>query len=193
METPRPSTIPKSGSRNSNPRIDAYVKCGATSVNGKANGKCCYALTLNQGHWDLKYLLKGGRVENEIRPTFHLIISIAWQRSSNNYHWMTIGSWLRLNRIPILCFAVDAYWDSWQEWNDCSKSCGNGSQSRTRECILGKYGGSNCTGQYLESQNCNTQPCPGTSCIEFYKSLIGNIQRRTERVVGPIYTLHINA
>ena len=44
----------------------------------------------------------------------------------------------------------------------CSVTCGTGTQSRIRECSPGKYGGKGCVGDSGETQNCNTNPCPGS-------------------------------
>ena len=70
---------------------------------------------------------------------------------------------LTTNIIPnykLLFFLVDGYWTEWSDWNDCSKSCGNGLHTRTRQCIPPKYGGADCTGSATETAQCNTHPCP---------------------------------
>nr|XP_006823537.1 PREDICTED: cubilin-like [Saccoglossus kowalevskii] len=51
-------------------------------------------------------------------------------------------------------------------WSDCSLDCGGGSRTRTVECQLISSGAvvmdNLCTGQKpFESEDCNTQPCPG--------------------------------
>jgi len=50
----------------------------------------------------------------------------------------------------------------WTSWTACSLSCGGGSQTHTRECDNPKpnYGGMNCSGNAMETQSCNSQPCP---------------------------------
>ncbi|XP_060579908.1 A disintegrin and metalloproteinase with thrombospondin motifs adt-1-like [Ruditapes philippinarum] len=45
----------------------------------------------------------------------------------------------------------------WSVWSTCSKSCGQGSQSRTRTC----EGGGSCSGPSSESKYCTVQECPG--------------------------------
>ena len=52
----------------------------------------------------------------------------------------------------------------WTEFSECTKSCGNGSQNRTRKCSNPKpqHGGKDCSslGANAEIQQCNTQHCP---------------------------------
>ena len=47
----------------------------------------------------------------------------------------------------------------WSEWSTCSLTCGSGEQTRTRTCD------ENCddvqTDDLTETQNCNTDDCPG--------------------------------
>ncbi|KAJ8316655.1 hypothetical protein KUTeg_005793, partial [Tegillarca granosa] len=57
---------------------------------------------------------------------------------------------------------IDGGWTSWGSWGTCSKSCGGGSQSRSRSCTnpAPQYGGANCAGSSSSSQACNTHNCP---------------------------------
>ncbi|KAK3592034.1 hypothetical protein CHS0354_019289 [Potamilus streckersoni] len=55
---------------------------------------------------------------------------------------------------------VDGDWKQWEEWGECSVTCGKGVQTRTRECITPLYGGADCSGPAEESRNCNDFPCP---------------------------------
>lgn len=45
-------------------------------------------------------------------------------------------------------------WTTWGNWAQCSKTCGEGKQTRAQN-----HNG-HCTGQKNEEQHCNTQPCP---------------------------------
>lgn len=51
-------------------------------------------------------------------------------------------------------------WGNWTEWTQCSRECGSGRQSRTRECIVTDKAAINCTGDRVQIQECNTHPCP---------------------------------
>ncbi|CAI8000125.1 Thrombospondin-2 [Geodia barretti] len=49
----------------------------------------------------------------------------------------------------------------WEEWTQCTATCGGGRRARKRECIIDVSAGSvECTGTLLEAQDCNTQKCP---------------------------------
>ncbi|XP_028394319.1 uncharacterized protein LOC114518504 isoform X2 [Dendronephthya gigantea] len=54
-------------------------------------------------------------------------------------------------------------WAVWSAWSKCSSSCGNGQQTRKRECNSPKaeYGGEPCTGTSVVFQNCVEKECPG--------------------------------
>ncbi|XP_078377130.1 SCO-spondin-like isoform X1 [Oculina patagonica] len=53
-------------------------------------------------------------------------------------------------------------WGSWGKWGACSKTCGTGTQYRSRYCNKPRpaYGGKTCPGQNRESRRCRTNPCP---------------------------------
>jgi hypothetical protein len=62
--------------------------------------------------------------------------------------------------LPFL-FMADGNWGTWSAFGTCSKTCGGGTQSRTRLCDspAPSNGGLTCPGNSSESQNCNTQAC----------------------------------
>ncbi|XP_078312803.1 coadhesin-like [Crassostrea virginica] len=57
---------------------------------------------------------------------------------------------------------VHGNWASWSGYGSCSKTCGGGSQSRSRTCTnpAPLYGGNSCSGSGTSSQSCNTHNCP---------------------------------
>lgn len=55
---------------------------------------------------------------------------------------------------------VDGRLSAWGPYGDCSKSCGGGTQSRSRACTPPKFGGKPCEGSTEESRVCNDQGCP---------------------------------
>lgn len=60
-------------------------------------------------------------------------------------------------------FTVDGGWSSWNSWETCTVTCGNGEQRRTRFCNnpAPQNGGSNCTGEIYENQSCAVSQCEG--------------------------------
>ena len=60
-------------------------------------------------------------------------------------------------------FQADGNWGDWKEWTKCSKTCGSGKRSRTRDCNnpAPALGGKACPGSSMESGVCKTNSCPG--------------------------------
>jgi hypothetical protein len=62
---------------------------------------------------------------------------------------------------------VDCSISDWNNWSECSKPCGTGSQTRTRTIITeSKNGGVKCPSlsELSETRECNTDPCP-VDCV----------------------------
>ncbi|XP_067651934.1 A disintegrin and metalloproteinase with thrombospondin motifs 16-like isoform X2 [Haliotis asinina] len=57
---------------------------------------------------------------------------------------------------------VNGNWSVWTKWTDCSRTCGKGVKSRSRECNnpLPQYGGKPCQGLTQETVICNAKTCP---------------------------------
>lgn len=57
---------------------------------------------------------------------------------------------------------VNGNWTQWEDWRQCSVSCGGGTQSRGRTCTNPppQFGGRDCTGESQNTRSCNDQPCP---------------------------------
>ena len=45
-------------------------------------------------------------------------------------------------------------WSDWSEWTECSASCGNGTQTRTRVCSSKDLDNNNCEGNNTEKREC---------------------------------------
>lgn len=56
---------------------------------------------------------------------------------------------------------VDGQWQEWSQWSDCSVTCANGTQQRTRQCSAAAHGGSECRGHWAESRECFNPDCTG--------------------------------
>ena len=76
--------------------------------------------------------------------------------------------------FTFVSFTVDGGFGLWSSWTACSKTCGTGSQSRSRPCNnptpIG--GGQNCTGDSSQAKSCKIKSCPGEEfllCVSFYE------------------------
>ena len=57
---------------------------------------------------------------------------------------------------------INCEWNDFEDWNGCSETCGGGTQSRTRTIKKeAENGGQDCAGEATETQDCNTDSCPG--------------------------------
>lgn len=63
---------------------------------------------------------------------------------------------------------VDGMYAEWAEWSKCTKNCGGGQQDRNRTCIGPFFGGAECVGPPLETQDCNTHNCAGIFTVFAY-------------------------
>uniref|UniRef100_A0A3Q2CI98 Uncharacterized protein n=1 Tax=Cyprinodon variegatus TaxID=28743 RepID=A0A3Q2CI98_CYPVA len=64
--------------------------------------------------------------------------------------------------FSVCLFVVTGGWTAWNEWSQCSTSCGGGLMSRQRECLnpAPQNGGKPCAGEATDYKACNKQPCP---------------------------------
>ena len=63
-------------------------------------------------------------------------------------------------------FLVNGQWSDWEDWGDCTITCGGGNQTRSRTCDNPEpaFGGKNCTEAgpiAIETRMCNENACTG--------------------------------
>ncbi|XP_026569278.1 A disintegrin and metalloproteinase with thrombospondin motifs 14 [Pseudonaja textilis] len=60
-------------------------------------------------------------------------------------------------------YSQDGSWSSWSKFGSCSRTCGGGVRSRSRNCNRPPpaYGGRQCPGAMYEYQVCNAEECQG--------------------------------
>ena len=75
------------------------------------------------------------------------------------------------NKISFLFRSVNGGFTSWSKFSVCSKTCGNGNQTRSRSCTnpAPKWGGKICTGAYKDTKPCNLKSCAGKLSLKFSK------------------------
>ncbi|KAG8435132.1 hypothetical protein GDO86_013181, partial [Hymenochirus boettgeri] len=67
-------------------------------------------------------------------------------------------------KTPEQTYSQDGGWSSWSRFGSCSRTCGGGVRSRSRQCSNPPpaYGGRDCPGPTYEYQMCNNEECRGS-------------------------------
>lgn len=92
-------------------------------------------------------------------------------------------------------------WTDWTKWTECSATCGGGSRSKVRECIVSeptdqRSGEQNsldnnslCEGKSIETEECSTNVCPKwtewTDWTQCSATCGGGVQKRVRDCVLP--------
>ena len=77
-----------------------------------------------------------------------------------------------------LTYLVDGKYGNWSVWTVCTKSCGGGLQSRTRDCKNPPPSttGKDCQGPSIETRRCSNSFCKGlikfTLCMCSYNIIL---------------------
>ncbi|CAH1773844.1 unnamed protein product [Owenia fusiformis] len=89
---------------------------------------------------------------------------------------------------------VDGEYSSWEQWSDCTTSCGGGTRLRDRQCGGAAHGGKPCEGESVETEVCNTHHCPidgvfttWAAWMDCSLSCGGGEQSRFRDCIGPFY------
>lgn len=64
--------------------------------------------------------------------------------------------------LIIIVYLHKAHWKQWSHWGHCSVTCGAGTKTSTRECVV--YGTGSCHGSSSRTEACHPKPhqCPST-------------------------------
>ena len=109
-------------------------------------------------------------------------------RYGSNIHFLACNT----HRCPI-----NGGYTRWSNFSKCSKSCGNGTMQRTRNCTNPppQFGGRNCTsyGVSVENKICFTLPCPINGGYSIWSKFSpcskvcgGGVQLRTRNCSNPV-------
>ncbi|KAL4238338.1 hypothetical protein ACF0H5_003048 [Mactra antiquata] len=87
---------------------------------------------------------------------------------------------------------INGDFSNWNDWTDCSQTCDEGIQTRTRTCTepSPQYGGADCLGDTTEDQTCLVAYCPSFSTWSEWgdcsQSCNEGIRSRTRTCTEPI-------
>ncbi|RUS87810.1 hypothetical protein EGW08_004409 [Elysia chlorotica] len=89
---------------------------------------------------------------------------------------------------------VDGVWQVWGPWDACSVSCGNGTQTRHRDCYGPFYDGDQCEGDANQTRDCMDRHCPvdgvwaaWSSWGECSQTCASGTRTRDRNCTGPFY------
>lgn len=83
---------------------------------------------------------------------------------------------------------VNCVQSGWSSWSQCSAPCGGGTQTQTRSIITNAANGGNACGSNIQTQSCNTQPCPVDCVVSPWSSCsaaCGQTGKITRTVITP--------
>ena len=82
-------------------------------------------------------------------PLHHFCVMQNWIPDLLNCSW-----W-------IILFSENCTLSTWTKFSSCSKSCGDGTKSRSRFKTVKESNGGTCLGNLTEIEDCRLKPCPG--------------------------------
>ncbi|TPP66839.1 Hemicentin-1, partial [Fasciola gigantica] len=102
------------------------------------------------------------RAEGEPVPTITCIVGVS-PADDGMYHCVAssiLGE--DFSQSSKLQVEIDGGWSAWSSWTECSKTCGHGSQTRSRTCTepAPRNGGAHCFGEPTEARTCLVSFCP---------------------------------
>ena len=95
--------------------------------------------------------------------------------------------------VVSVCFQDDAVLGAWSSFGECDNTCGDGAQTRTRECIINEEGctptdtSGGCEGDLSESRCC----VGFSACGQYHKALFSWFSRFL-RMFGLSFTVNLS-
>lgn len=82
--------------------------------------------------------------------------------------------------ISFWLLSLPGVWTSWSPWRSCSRSCGDGTRSRMRNCInRSQFSASAvCQGPRSGTQRCNSNVCPSKDYRNKLKMRLSSVMTR---------------
>ena len=70
-------------------------------------------------------------------------------------------------------YLVDGGWSEWRPWSNCNVDCGEGKQTRLRDCTnpFPSQTGKRCEGDDKQIQKCDKEPCP-SNIADYIKTFL---------------------
>ncbi|KAK2151593.1 hypothetical protein LSH36_358g02030 [Paralvinella palmiformis] len=100
-------------------------------------------------------------------------------RDNGERGWCYRGNCEQTDYVPR---SLDGRWGQWSGWDICSRTCGGGVESSSRECNnpKPKHGGKYCVGTRTRYRSCNIEDCP-INAVDFRELQCEAFNNRTFR------------
>ncbi|KAG8508217.1 Adhesion G protein-coupled receptor B3, partial [Galemys pyrenaicus] len=107
----------------------------------------------------LQYMEFGRSGHHGVYVHLHVVEAKEQEPGHAHLHSMEEDRVKDLKHIISLVISLFAQWQEWSSWSQCSVTCSNGTQQRSRQCTAAAHGGSECRGPWAESRECYNPEC----------------------------------
>ncbi|XP_029470578.1 LOW QUALITY PROTEIN: A disintegrin and metalloproteinase with thrombospondin motifs 13 [Rhinatrema bivittatum] len=128
-----------------------------------AFGSAAVACTFSRNDLDICSVLSCHTSQTDHSSCARLLVPLLDGTECGINKWCLKGRCSSLEELNPLA-VVHGAWSSWSPFTSCSRSCGGGVLTRSRQCNNPRpaFGGQGCNGPDLQAEMCNTQACPTT-------------------------------